>query len=100
MRLSAVGSKKVQGVPVFVLLGKIKELKKRAIPLPSVVLSTVAPVAKQSRPPLRAALGPEALSLPPPHAVRIALNAITVSNLYGVEYLCIFNSLLGQEQSR
>ena len=93
MRLSAVGSKKVQGVPVLVLLGYIKELKNRAIPLPSVVLATVAPVAKQSRPPLSVALGPEALSPPPPHAVSIALSAIAESNLCGVEYLRIVNGL-------
>ena len=78
---------------MLVLLGYINELKNRVIPLPSVVLATVAPVAKQSRPPLRVALGPEALSPPPPHAERIALNAIAESNLYGVEYLRIVSSL-------
>ena len=75
------------------LLGYIKELKNRAIPLPSVVLATVAPVAKQSRPPFSVAFGLE-LSPPPPHAVRIALSAIAENNLYGVMYLRIVNGLL------
>ena len=86
LRLSAAGSKKVQGVPVLVLLGYSKALKNRAMPLPSVVLATVAPVAKQSNPPLSVAFGPE-LSPLPPHAVRITPSATTERILCNLRYV-------------
>lgn len=92
MRLSAAGSKKVQGVLVLVLLGYSKELKNRAIPLPSVVLATVAPVAKQSSPPLSVAFGSVRSPLPP-HAERMTASAITERNLCGVMFLCTVDGL-------